>query len=232
MPKISIILPTYNEAEGIVQFLELLLSALGKKTAAEIIVVDDHSPDGTAQAVREFSKQHPEVKVIERTQNPGLGLSILTGIEAARGEVIVGMDADNNHDVRQVLALAASLEKADLVVASRFIAGGGMQETARYYSTFAFNAVLKLLGFPTWDNGSGFYAVKRAQLKSLPLKEIYYGYGDYHLRLVYYAAKNGWKILELPTKYLKRLAGESKSKLGSMAISYFKEALRLRFKQW
>lgn len=232
MPKISIILPTYNEAEGITQFLELLLAALGQKADAEIIVVDDHSPDGTTQVVQQFSKQHPEVRVIERRENPGLGLSILTGIEAARGEVIVGMDADNNHDVRQVLTLVAGLEQADLVVASRFIAGGGMQETTRYYSTFAFNAVLRLLGFPTWDNGSGFYAVKRAKLKTLPLKDIYYGYGDYHLRLVYYASKNGWQILELPTKYLKRLAGESKSKLGSMAISYLKEALRLRFKQW
>lgn len=232
MPKISIILPTYNEAEGITQFLELLLAALGQKADAEIIVVDDHSPDGTTQVVQQFSKQHPEVRVIERRENPGLGLSILTGIESARGEVIVGMDADNNHDVQQVLTLVVGLEQADLVVASRFIAGGGMQETTRYYSTFAFNAVLKLLGFPTWDNGSGFYAVKRAELKTLPLKDIYYGYGDYHLRLVYYAAKKGWRILEVPTKYLKRLAGESKSKLGSMAISYLKEALRLRFKQW
>ncbi len=232
MPKLSIILPTYNESEGIAQFLTLLLAALGKKITAEILVVDDNSPDGTAQVVREFSKQHPEVQVLVRTTDPGLGLSILTGIEAARGEIIVGMDADNNHDVRQVLALTAGLEKADLVVASRFIAGGGMQESARYYSTYAFNAVLKLFGFPTWDNASGFYAVKRSKLQSLPLKEIYYGYGDYHLRLVYYAAKNNWKILELPTVYQKRLAGESKSRLGNMAISYLQEAIRLRFKQW
>lgn len=232
MPKLSIILPTYNEAEGITQFLELLLAALGQKADAEIIVVDDQSPDGTARVVQQFSKQYPAVRVIERRASPGLGLSILTGIEAARGDVIVGMDADNNHDVRQVLALVTGLEQADLVVASRFISGGGMQETARYYSTFAFNAVLRLLGFPTWDNGSGFYAVKRAKLKTLPLNEIYYGYGDYHLRLVYYAARAGWSILELPTQYQKRLAGESKSKLGQMAVSYFKEAVRLRFKQW
>src|SRR5690349_19746019 len=128
MPKLSIILPTYNEVAGITQFLTLLLNALGKKSGAEILVVDDNSPDGTANVVKTFARQHPEVKILVRTSNPGLGLSILTGIEAATGEVIVGMDADNNHDVRQVKSLVAGLAQADMVTASRFIAGGGMQE--------------------------------------------------------------------------------------------------------
>ncbi len=230
MPKLSIILPTFNEAEGIVSFLKILLAIL--ETSAEIIVVDDSSPDGTAAVVKKFAMRHPQIKLIVRKQNPGLGLSILTGIQAAQGEIIVGMDADNNHDPRLIEGLVAELQKVDLVVASRFIKGGGMQETSRYLSTLAFNALLKLLGFPTWDNGSGFYAVRRKKLLSLPLTEIYYGYGDYHLRLVFYAMKSGWKITEIPTVYLARLAGESKSKLGNMAISYLKEALRLRFKQW
>jgi len=237
-PLVSIILPTFNEVEGIEVFLVKVIGYL--KTwakeknltlteLAEVIVVDDNSPDGTAARVKVVSKTYPQVRLIVRTKNPGLGLSILAGVEASWGKIIVGMDADNNHDPAQIQQLVSKLVEADLVVASRFVGQGGMKNQLRFYSTWIFNFFLRLLGFPVWDNFSGFYAINKLNLLDLGLEKIYYGYGDYHLRLVFFAQKSGLKILEVPTKYLARLAGKSKSKLGKMAVNYLKEAWRLKF---
>ncbi len=237
-PIVSIILPTYNESEGIIQFLLKLQAVMfewaeiekcSPQELVEVIVVDDNSPDGTAELVREFSKIWKEVKLVVRTTDRGLGKSILAGIQASHGQVIVGMDADNNHDPLQIPVLVAVLQDADLVVASRFIRGGGIHQPLRWLATWLFNLGLKLLGFPVWDNFSGYYAVSKKALQNLGLERIYYGYGDYHLRLVFFAAEQGLKIKEIPTTYLERLGGQSKSQLGKMAIDYAREAIRLRF---
>jgi dolichol-phosphate mannosyltransferase len=239
-PKISIILPTYNEALGISRFLDKVIPVVSQMAQAEkkpltqyaeIIVVDDNSPDGTAAVVKTYSQSQPAVKLLVRYKDHGLGVSILAGIEAANGEVIVGMDADNNHDIALLPKLITKLDQADLVVASRFMGSGGMAEPIRFYGTWAFNAFLRCFGFPIWDNFSGYYAIKKATLLTLQPANIYYGYGDYHLRLVYIANQVGLKILEVPTIYLKRIAGESKSRLGKMLVSYTLEAFRLRFKR-
>jgi dolichol-phosphate mannosyltransferase len=236
-PLVSIILPTYNEAAGINLFLAKLFQSLKiwanqAKTElsdlVEVIVVDDNSPDGTAAKVREFILVQPQVKLLVRTSDRGLGWSILAGIKSAKGQIILGMDADNNHDPAQINQLVKSLDRADLVVASRFIDQGDMTNKFRFYATLAFNYLLRMLGFPIWDNCSGFYAIKKNQLEKLGLEKIYFGYGDYHLRLVYLASKANYQILEIPTKYLPRLAGQSKSKLGQMAINYLKAAIKIK----
>lgn len=236
MPLISLILPTYNEVDGIELFLiqvikQLKLWATQKNLTltelAEVIVVDDNSPDGTAKKVQTFIQRHPQVKLIVRTADPSLGLSILAGVKASQGKIIVGMDADNNHDPAQIQALVEKLTVADLVVASRFIGQGDMTDKFRFYATWLFNGLLRLLGFPVWDNFSGFYAINKLNLLDLGPEKIYYGYGDYHLRLVYYAKQSQLTILEISTKYLPRFAGQSKSKLNQMSWNYLKEAIRL-----
>ena len=195
----------------------------------EVIVVDDNSPDGTAEAVRKLSAQLPQVRVIVRTKDRGLGLSIGRGIEEAMGNIIIGMDADGNHDPEDMPNMLKHLSGATkLVVASRFKGDGGMQGW-RMLPTFLFNGMFRLFGLPIWDNTSGYYAVAKTDLQQLGLKRIYYGYGDYHLRLVFYAAQAGWQMEEVPTTYQARLGGVSKSKLLQMALEYTKEAFRLRF---
>jgi len=199
------------------------------KVKFEVIVVDDNSPDGTAVAVRELEKKYPQVRVIVRMKDRGLGLSIGRGITEARGQIIVGMDADGNHDPRDLPRILNSLgRKVKLVVASRFAGEGGMKGW-RMLPTFLFNAMFRLFGLPIWDNTSGYYAVRKNDLEQLGLSKIYYGYGDYHLRLVFGAAKAGWKIVEVPTRYQPRIGGVTKSRLVKMAFSYTKEAWRLRF---
>lgn len=230
MVNISVILPTYNEAEAIVahaQHVSRVLTQAGYPH--EVLVVDDDSPDGTAIVVRQAGKQNSNIKVIVRSKNHGLGLSIGDGVRHAMGDIIIGMDADGNHDPEDMPQMLQQLSSdTKLVVASRFKGRGGMKGW-RMLPTFLFNAMFRLFGLPIWDNTSGYYAVRKADLVQLGLTRIYYGYGDYHLRLVYYAAQAGWKIVEVPTTYQPRLGGESKSKLMQMAIQYTREAARLRF---
>lgn len=229
MPEISIILPTYNESGHIIDLIEAISKVLAKeKKTFEIIIVDDNSPDGTADIVQKHSQKNPQVKVFVRTKDRGLGKSIGYGVEKAQGEIIIGMDADFNHNPETISKLIKALANCDLAIASRFIKGGGMAEVQRYWPTFFFNQLLRFLGFPSTDNASGYYAIYKKDLEKIQPNRIYYGYGDYHLRLLHFAKLKNLKIAEVPTFYGLRQSGASKSRLFNMAYSYLKEALYLR----
>lgn len=231
--KVSIILPTYNESKGIlalIKNLKQVFRPLKNNYDPEIIIVDDDSPDLTGKIVAETYKKDSSVKVFIRKKVRSLGTAIGYGIRKAKGEVIVGMDADGNHPPEKIPLMLERLKINDLVVGSRFVKDGGMENRFRNLGSLVFNFGLKILGFPIWDNTSGFYAISRKKLVSLNLGKIYYGYGDYHLRLVYLAKKNNYSIKEIPVFYKKRLEGESKSRLLRMFFDYFLEALRLLLK--
>lgn len=228
MPLISVIVPTYNEAQNIIPLLEKISKSLFPiKKTFEIIVVDDNSPDKTGDIVKKYSESHPLISVIIRRSDRGLGKSIGEGIRNAKGNIVVGMDADFNHNPETIPLLINGLEKADLVVASRFIKGGGMDDKKRFLLTLIFNKFCEIIGFPKTDNTSGFYAVKRRVLDKIGINNIYYGYGDYHLRLVYFVKKLKHSIAQVPSYYKERYSGQSKSKMMEMAIKYTQESLRL-----
>ncbi len=230
MDIVTVILPTFNEKDAIVPHVSHVSEVLTNAGYMhEVLVVDDDSPDGTAQVVRDAGKKNKKIKILVRKSNHGLGLSIGDGVRNAAGNIIIGMDADGNHDPEDIPNMLKHLKgETKLVIASRFKGSGGMKGW-RMMPTFLFNAMFRLFGLPIWDNTSGYYAVRKADLEKLGLTRIYYGYGDYHLRLVFYAAQAGWKMEEVPTTYQARLGGASKSKLLKMAVEYTKEAWRLRF---
>lgn len=230
MDFVSVILPTFNEKDAIVQHAEHVSRVLTKSGYKhEVLVVDDDSPDGTAEVVRQAGTKNKNIRILNRKSNHGLGLSIGDGVRNASGNIIIGMDADGNHDPEDMPNMLKHLTgNTKLVVASRFKGDGGMKGW-RMLPTFLFNGMFRLFGLPIWDNTSGYYAIRKTDLEKLGLSKIYYGYGDYHLRLVFYAAKAGYKMEEVPTTYQARIGGESKSQLGKMAVEYTKEAWRLRF---
>jgi len=226
---ISIIIPTYNERENIVKLIheiQLVLSELNIKY--EIVVIDDNSSDNTALEIKKkFNSKN--IRLFVRKNIRGLASAILLGIRKSRGDIVIGMDADFNHPPQTIIQLINQLNSCDLVVASRFIKGGGMEDKIRYIFTYIFNLFLKyFLGFPTMDNMSGFYAIRKEKLFQLPINKIYTGYGEYHLRLVYLAKKQGFKIKQIPVYYPKRKHGKSKTNLIKMFFLYLLTAFSLK----
>lgn len=232
---ISVILPTFNERGNIKKLILALIDNL-KNKKIEIIVIDDNSPDGTAEMVKKLIKKYP-LKLIMRRKKPGLALSIREGIKQASGEIIVVMDTDFNHkptDVPKLLKKMAK-EKADLVIGSRYIKGGGMvlAEVSKIQFIFSkiFNVFVRfLLGIPIHENLSGFVAVKKSVLTSLDQRKIFKGYGDYCMRLIYCLHHQGYKICEVPVVYGKRQWGRSKTKLFKHSLAYFLTVLELSLK--
>jgi dolichol-phosphate mannosyltransferase len=227
-PRISIVIPTYNEVQCIRQTISSVQAVLGK-TPYEILVVDDRSTDGTKDVLMDLSSADPRVRYIARNgTNADLGKSILLGIRSAKGRVVIGMDADGNHDPRLLPALIASLDQHDVAIGSRYVRGGGIQSTFRYITSYSVNRLLGLLlRTSVRDMTSGYYAMRRELLTRLPLSEIYYGYGEYHIRLMFYLQKSGMKIHELPAFFPERKYGKSKSKFFRMFVTYMITASRL-----
>lgn len=230
MKKISIIIPTFNELKNVIPLIVEIKKDVGKNNVIEIIVVDDDSPDKTGEMTKKHFLKEKNVRVFIRKKERGLASAILYGIKRAKGEIIVSMDADFNHPPEKISDLIQGLKTNDFVVGSRFIEKGGMDDKKRYYLTFFYNFLLKhLLSFPIMDNMSGFYAIRKDDLYKMPLEKIYRGYGEYHLRLVYYAKKKGLRIKELPVYYKERKYGSSKSNLKKLVFIYTKTALKQRF---
>src|SRR3989304_2309739 len=126
--KISVILPTYNEAGNITALVKAIIGQAGlKRFKLEIIVIDDDSPDHTAGIVKALSGKYP-VKLIVRKNQHGLATAILRGIQQATGQVIVLMDTDFNHQPKDIIRLVEPVVagRVDLVIGSRYIKGGGV----------------------------------------------------------------------------------------------------------
>lgn len=231
---VSIILPTYNEKENIVDLIREILKMLQNLSGKpRIIVVDDNSPDGTADLIRKHFSGHPEVSLILRKEERGLATAIAAGLEQAQTEIVVVMDTDFNHHPKDLPRLLEKLSQADLVIGSRYISGGGMKTSRlRYLGSWVFNIFIRVvLGSPVKDNLSGFLALKKKIIAQLKGESIFFGYGDYCIRLIHYARKAGFVIEEVPVVYEFRLGGESKTHFVKYLIDYVKATLALRFQR-
>lgn len=232
MTDVSIILPTYNERDNICDLIAAIEQALTPSGLLwEVLVVDDSSPDGTAAAVRERYALGGAVKLHVRTADKGLAKAIRYGLEQAAGRTLVVMDTDFNHDPALIPQMVDLLRYYELVIGSRFVMRGGMEDTARYRMSLLYNVFIRLL-FHTQiqDNLSGFFAVRRETLFQLRPKfdRIFYGYGDYFIRLLLLAWRSDWKILEVPVFYILRRHGESKTGFWDVFRDYTLAVVKLR----
>jgi dolichol-phosphate mannosyltransferase len=125
------------------------------------------------------------------------------------------------------------LEHYDIIIGSRFVMAGGMQDRFRQFSSLIYNYAIRFLfGTPVHDNLSGFFSIYRDKLEALDLDQIYYGYGDYFIRLLMVAHKRGYNMLEIPVYYRLRRHGHSKTQFLSTFIQYSQALLALRIKLW
>lgn len=232
--KTSIILPTYNERDNILELVQAIHSHLEPEGFNyEVVIVDDDSPDGTADVVRTAFGDDSRVKLHVRTQERGLATALRYGAEHCDGEVLVFMDTDFNHDPAVIPQLVKFLEYYDVVIGSRFVMRGGMEDSTRYAFSFIYNLGLRFLfGTRVWDNLSGFFAIYRDKLMELELGHIFYGYGDYFIRLLMVGWRRGWRMLEIPVFYRLRMHGHSKTQFLNIFTQYTVAILKLRLKLW
>ncbi len=202
---ISVVTPTYNEAGSLPTLAERLALALAGREY-ELVVVDDGSPDGTADVADALAARLP-VRVVRRAGKAGLASAVLAGFAAARGEVLVVMDADLSHPPETVTALVAALDAgADLAVASRYVRGGGMEDwplRRRIVSRAA--CLLGGLLVPVRDATSGFFAVRRAAIEGVRLNGI-----GFKIGFEVIARARARRIVEVPYTFRDRELGASK----------------------
>lgn len=228
---ISVVLPTYNERDGIVELVaEILAVTRRARLDAEVLVVDDDSPDGTAAVLEAAFHGEAAVRVLVRRSERGLASAIHRGFREARGDTLVVMDSDGNHDPALVPLMVRCAEDFDVVVGSRYVLGGGMLTSAfRYWSSYAFNIFIRIvLAQRIHDNLSGYLAFRRGLLERLDAGAIFYGYGDYAIRFLWQVVRGGGRVLEIPTVYRFRRGGESKTRFLAYFWTYMASVFRLR----
>jgi len=196
-----------------------------------VIVVDDNSPDGTADLIQDHFSVQEGVRLIVRKEERGLATAIAAGIDQAQTDLIVVMDTDFNHHPKDLPRLIAQLPEADIAIGSRYTPGGGMKTSRfRYLGSWIFNVFIRLvLGSPIKDNLSGFLVFKKEVISKLQNKGIFFGYGDYCIRLIHYARRAGFVLREIPVVYEFRQGGESKTNFAKYLVDYIKATLALRW---
>jgi dolichol-phosphate mannosyltransferase len=230
--KLSVILPTYNEAGNIVNLVAAIRENIPSPWAREILVVDDNSRDGTLQLVKDAYGSDPEVKPILRTSNRGLGASIRTGIEAATGDYLLVMDTDFTHRPEEIPDMLHVAQIADLVNGSRFCPGGNMDNSRHYIASFIYNLAVRLIiRTQIQDNLGGFWVGDASLIRRLPFDEVFFGYGDYYIRLLHFAQRAGMKVIELPAQYVERVSGASKSNFLKLLFRYSVMVLKLAWRK-
>ncbi|WP_433876834.1 polyprenol monophosphomannose synthase [Sinomonas atrocyanea] len=212
--RILTIIPTYNELESLPKTLGRLRSAV---PASDVLVADDNSPDGTGALADTIAAEDPQVHVLHRRGKEGLGAAYIAGFRWAleRGyDVVVEMDADGSHQPEQLPSLLKAVDDgADLVIGSRWVAGGSVvnwpfyrQLISRTGSTYA----RLMLGLKLRDITAGYRAFRRTTLEKLDFDTIESrGYG-FQVDLANRVAKMGLKVVEVPVTFVERELGSSK----------------------
>lgn len=230
---VSVILPTYNEKENIKELIDNILANL--QLSAEIIVVDDDSPDKTWEIVEGMSKVNKDIKLLRRLENKGLASAIRDGINFAKGEKIVLMDADFSMPPDILMHMINFLDSFDIVVGSRYVEGSDdLRDSGfRVFCSRIFNVFAKwLLNSAIRDLTSGFLAFKKTAIDSSSIRGRY---GEYCIELLHKAQKADLRILELPYNCTSRKKGKTKTSPNIFifiryGILYILFILKLRFR--
>ncbi len=214
--ELLIVIPTYNERENISNLLPELMERV---PCAHVLVVDDNSPDRTAEVVKDFQKQYPErIHLIEREGKQGLGTAYITGFKWAltQGYEYIGeMDADFSHRVDDLLRLIEVIRNggADVVVGSRYVKGGKTVNWTwdrKVLSRGASIYVRFWTCMPIKDPTAGFVIYKRKVLETIPLDKISFSGYAFQIEMKFAAWVQGYKIVEIPITFVDRIEGSSK----------------------
>ncbi|MEW6401015.1 MAG: polyprenol monophosphomannose synthase [Chloroflexota bacterium] len=213
--KITIVTPTYNEAENLPKLVSALFTL---PLDLHVLIVDDNSPDGTGQVADDLAQTYPgRVSVLHRAGKLGLGTAYLEGFAKVLEEgtdAVVQMDADFSHDPKVLVEMAKRLESADLVTGSRYVRGGSVDERwplwRKGLSAFANFYARTILGLPLRDVTTGYRLWRREALMKMPLDRIKSSGYIFLVEMAYLAHALGLKIAESPIYFSDRRWGKSK----------------------
>ncbi|HJO90431.1 MAG TPA: polyprenol monophosphomannose synthase [Anaerolineales bacterium] len=215
--KTAIVLPTYNESQNIeVMITALLALEIGH---INVLVVDDNSPDGTGQIADQLAEQFPEqVEVMHRIGERGLGSAYVAGFKHVLQidvDAVVQMDSDFSHSPRYLPEMLTSLKENDVVVGSRYVTGGRLDEHwgmgRRLLSVFANSIYTRLiLGLQVRDVTAGFKVWRRSTLIGIGLQRVRSNGYVFQVEMAYLSEKLGYRVKELPIYFEDRRIGRSK----------------------
>jgi len=211
---VLVVLPTYNESENIDRVLRLIRQSLA---AATVLVVDDGSPDGTAEIAERLGKELGNIEIMRRHEKSGLGSAYRAGFRWGLDrdfDVCIEMDADLSHDPGALPGLVAPLSDGhELVIGSRYVPGGSIPNWAwhrRLLSRGGNVYASTLLGLGVADSTAGFRAYSATVLRRIDLDRIRAdGYG-FQIEMTYQAKRAGASVVEVPIRFVDRVEGESK----------------------
>lgn len=218
-PRLSVIIPTYNEHQNMQPLIESVRDALGD-IPWEVIVVDDDSPDGTYDEVNRIAQREPRVRCLRRVGRRGLSSAVIEGMLVANADIVAVMDADFQHDETKLPEMFDLLQSADadIVVASRYADGGGIgswEEGRAKMSVLANRLSRSLVGHQTTDPVSGFFMMRRSVLSAALYDLSQQGYKI--LIDILSSAHRPLKVVEVPYVFRERREGESKISLMVLA---------------
>jgi dolichol-phosphate mannosyltransferase len=236
LPGAWLILPTYNEAENVGAIVLAALEQLASTGRDHtVLVVDDGSPDGTGKIADRLAAEHDAVRVLHRPVKEGLGRAYLAGFDLALAEgaeLVLEMDSDFSHDPADLPRLIAASDEADLVLGSRYVEGGGVENWGalrRLLSRGGSWYARTLLRVPIRDLTGGFKCFNRRVLEGIDLSGVHAdGYG-FQIELTYRAVRAGFRVTEIPIRFRERREGHSKMTARIALEAVWKvPALRLR----
>lgn len=222
-----VIIPMYNERENAAAIIDAVLAL---PQPFDVLVIDDGSPDGTADIVKEKIVQHPgRVQLIERAGKLGLGTAYITGFKRALAdgyEIICEMDADFSHNPQDLLKLykATAVDGADVAIGSRYVTGVNVvnwpmgRVLMSYYASAYVRMVTRM---PVHDTTAGFVCYRRRVLEALPLDHIKFKGYAFQIEMKFTAYKYGFRIVEVPIIFVNRVLGTSKMNSGIFGEAVF-----------
>jgi dolichol-phosphate mannosyltransferase len=231
-----LVLPTYNEAENVEAIVRASLPHLASTGLDHrVLVVDDGSPDGTGEIADRLAAELAQVEVLHRERKEGIGPAYLAGFQramAAGAELLLEMDSDFSHDPAALPQLIRATDRADLVLGSRYVPGGGVTDwglVRRLISRGGSLYAQLLLGVGVQDLTGGFKCFRREVLERIDLGAVGTdGYG-FQIEMTYRAIRAGFRVEEVPILFRDRRVGESKMS-ARIAVEAFLKVPALRFR--
>ncbi|HAY33458.1 MAG TPA: polyprenol monophosphomannose synthase [Ignavibacteria bacterium] len=214
MKRALIIIPTYNEAENIVNIINELLALVCGGVSIDILVVDDNSTDGTAMLVKNLNNQR--IHIIERPGKMGLGTAYIRGFKYAiehSYDYVFEMDADFSHDPDAVPAFFDKLKEYDVVIGSRYIEGIAVVNwpLSRLMISIGASYYTRMITFlPVKDVTAGFMAYRVDSLKQIDFDKVHSNGYSFQIEMKFRMWKKGFKLVEIPIVFIDRRAGVSK----------------------